>query len=157
MLRELSTDPYVPMTGSLPANADESAALAYIERQRHRLAASAGYPFCVALRSDDSAVGTVGLWLDENDPTVATAGYSTSPRHRGRGYAASALLALADFAGGLPNLHRIDLYIESWNSPSLKTAGAAGFRFVAPAPHRRTSGGPRVDMLLYSLALRSSY
>lgn len=51
MLLDLSTDPYVPATGSLPANATPEEALAYIERQRDRLVTGAGYSFCAAVEA----------------------------------------------------------------------------------------------------------
>jgi len=37
MARELSTDPYVPMIGTLPANASEQQALEWVERVEHRI------------------------------------------------------------------------------------------------------------------------
>jgi hypothetical protein len=48
MVMDLSTDPYVPLTGSLQANANHEEALAYIERQHSRLATGDGYSFCIA-------------------------------------------------------------------------------------------------------------
>ena len=63
MLLDLSTDPYVPLTGTLPSHTDATGARAYIERQHGRLATGAGYSFCVARRTDGEAVGQIGLWL----------------------------------------------------------------------------------------------
>jgi hypothetical protein len=56
---ELATDPYLPLIGSLPASADADQALAFIERQRGRLAEGAGLSFAVADASTDVAVGTM--------------------------------------------------------------------------------------------------
>ena len=57
MLRDLATDPYVPLIGSLPANASEQEALDFIERQHNRLETGVGYSFCVAELADDTAFG----------------------------------------------------------------------------------------------------
>ena len=42
MVRDLSTDPYVPVTGPLVENATDQA-IEWIERQHNRLATGAGY------------------------------------------------------------------------------------------------------------------
>ena len=63
MLRDLATDPYVPLIGSLPANASEQDALDFIERQQNRLETGVGYSFCVAELASDTALGTAGLWI----------------------------------------------------------------------------------------------
>jgi len=55
------------------------------------------------------------------------AGYSVTPGERGRGLASAALTALACFAWTIPELHRIELYIEPWNTGSVRTAERAGF------------------------------
>ncbi|HEY0532409.1 MAG TPA: hypothetical protein VGD29_12525 [Actinoplanes sp.] len=59
MVMELATDPYLPLIGSLSASADADQALAFIERQRGRLAEGAGLSFAVADASTDVAVGTM--------------------------------------------------------------------------------------------------
>ena len=61
----------------------------------------------------------------------ATIGYSVAPAHRGRGIASSALKALTAFAWTIPTLHRIELYIEPWNSNSRRVAEASGFQRVS--------------------------
>jgi hypothetical protein len=48
MVRELSTDPYVPLIGTLPPNASEREARAYIDRQLGRLAEGRGLSFAIA-------------------------------------------------------------------------------------------------------------
>ena len=56
MVLELATDPYVPTVSSLNANADTEQALAWIERQRGRLAEGVGFSFCIAERKTGRAV-----------------------------------------------------------------------------------------------------
>ena len=82
MLRDLATDPYVPLIGSLPADASEQQALDFIERQHSRWTTGVGYSFCVADEVDGRALGTAGLWLGHLDLGRASAGYTVAPRAR---------------------------------------------------------------------------
>lgn len=113
MLLNLSTDPYLPLIGTLPADTDRAGALGYVERQHDRLVTGAGYSFCIALTTTDEAVGGAGLWLASIGQGRATAGYCIAPRYRGRGLAGQALRALTTFAWTLPEVQRVELYIEA--------------------------------------------
>lgn len=150
MVMDLSTDSYVPLTGSLPGRADREAATAYIERQRSRLTSGVGYSFCVADSHTDRALGTVGLWLDGLTGGLATAGYSVAPRARGRGIAGKALTALTTFAWSIEGLQRIELYVEPWKTASVRTAEVAGYGRSGAARKEQKLGGRRVEMLVYT-------
>ena len=151
MARELSTDPYVPLIGSLPANATQQEAQVWVDRQRGRLAEGAGFSFAIAEAETDRAVGGIGLWLAPIAAGRATAGYSVTPSARGRGIAAAALTALTSFAWSVPALHRIELYIEPWNVGSIKTAERAGYEREGLLRSHQEIGGRRRDMLLYAV------
>jgi len=153
MLRDLATDPYVPLIGSLPADASEQQALDFIERQHSRWTAGVGYSFCVADQADGRALGTAGLWLNELELGRASVGYTVAPRARRRGVAARALRALTTFGWTLPELFRIELHVEPWNLGSIRTAEAVGYVREGLLRSHQTIGGRRVDMLLYA-ALR---
>jgi len=150
MLRELSTDPYVPLIGSLPANASEQEAQDYVDRQRGRLAEGAGFSFAIAEADTDRAVGGIGLWLAALPYGRAMAGYSVTPSTRGRGLAAAALIAVTEFGWTIPALHRIELYIEPWNEGSVRTAERAGYEREGLLRSHQEIGGRRRDMLLYA-------
>ncbi|APU13177.1 MULTISPECIES: GNAT family N-acetyltransferase [Actinoalloteichus] len=150
MLQDLSTDPYVPDTGTLPGDAGRAEALAYIERQIGRLDSGAGYSFCVAAKDTDEALGTAGLNLGQLAAGRASAGYSVAPRHRGRGLAGQALIALTRFAWSVSGLHRVELYIEPWNRASWRTAELAGYVREGLLRSHQEIGGRRVDMYLYA-------
>jgi len=150
MVRELSTDPYVPLIGSLPANASEQQARDFIDRQRGRLAEGAGFSFAIADADTGQAVGGIGLWLAGLRQGRATAGYSIGPSARGRGLAAAALIAVTEFAWTIPALHRIELYIEPWNEGSVRTAERAGYQREGLLRSHQEIGGRRRDMLLYA-------
>lgn len=150
MARELSTDPYVPQTGSLPGNATSLEASAWVVRQQKRHAEGTGFSFTIARRSDDAAIGHCGLWLKELDEGHASAGYAVIPSMRNRGYAAEALTALTEFAWTLPGLHRVALLIEPWNTASRRTAERAGYHEEEVLARHRMIGGEGRDMVLYA-------
>jgi ribosomal-protein-alanine N-acetyltransferase len=150
MVQELSADSYVPLVGTLPSNATKQEAQDYIGRQRGRLAEGIGFSFVIAEAGTGRGVGGIGLWLAGLDNGRATAGYSVIPSARGRGIASAALTALTSFAWTIPELHRIELYIEPWNTGSVKTAERAGFQREGLLRSHQEIGGHRRDMLLYA-------
>lgn len=111
MVRELATDPYLPLIGSLPARADADAALAWIHRQHARLHEGIGFSFCI-VDEQDQPLGFAGLWTRGLPGGRATAGYAVRPSARGGGVAAAALEAVTAFGWTLAGLHRIELYVE---------------------------------------------
>jgi RimJ/RimL family protein N-acetyltransferase len=150
MAQELSTDPYVPLVGSLPANASREQARDWVDRQRGRLAEGYGFSFAIAEADTDLAVGGIGLWLTALAHGRATGGYSVIPSARGRGLASAALIALTSFGWTIPALHRIELYIEPWNAGSIGTAERAGYEREGLLRSHQEIGGRRRDMLLYA-------
>ncbi|KAA9162859.1 GNAT family N-acetyltransferase [Amycolatopsis acidicola] len=150
MVMDLATDRYVPDIGTLPAQADRAQALAWIARQHERLATGAGYGFCIADADTDEALGTVGLNVGSMIMGRISAGYSIAPRSRGRHGAGEALIAVTGFAWTLPDVHRIELYIEPWNTGSVRTAEFAGYEREGLMRSHHEIAGRRVDMLLYA-------
>lgn len=151
MLRDTSTDPHVPLIGTLPGNADAQDALAYIDRQHSRLVGGAGWSFCIADAATDAGVGQIGLWIGAIEHGRATVGYSTAPRFRRRGYTADALAALVEFAWTIDGLHRLEAYIEPWNAGSASTARAGGFEFEGTLRSHQEIDGRRRDMQLWAI------
>ena len=147
---ELAQDPYIPLISSIPSPCREDDAVEWILRQNGRFTSGAGYSFAVADSESDRAVGQIGLWLTYLPEGRATAGYLMAPAHRGQGRAADALAALAAFAWTIPELHRLELYIEPWNNASIRTAESAGFGREGLLRSYQTIGGVRRDMLLYA-------
>lgn len=150
MVMDLADDPYVPLTGTLPAHADHDDALRWLERQRGRLAERRGYSFAIADPDTDRALGQAGLWLTGLDAGRLSAGYGVAPAARGRGVAAVALRVLTVFAWSIPQAHRVELYIEPWNAASVRTAERAGYRREGLLRSHQLIGGERRDMVLYA-------
>jgi [ribosomal protein S5]-alanine N-acetyltransferase len=155
MVEELATDPYVPLIGSLPAHADTAAAAAWIGRQHARLAENIGFSFCIA-DEQDQPLGFAGLWTRGLPGGRATAGYAVRPSARGRGIATHALKALTAFGWTLPDLHRIELYIEPDNLASRRTAEHAGYLHEGVLRQHQEIGGTRRDMCLYAVLRENS-
>jgi ribosomal-protein-alanine N-acetyltransferase len=120
------------------------------DRQRGRLAEGTGFSFAIAEAGTGRGIGGIGLWLGALEHGRATAGYAVIPSSRGRGIACAALTALMSFAWTIPGLHRIELYIEPWNTGSVKTAERAGFKREGLLRSHQEIGGHRRDMLLYA-------
>ncbi|OSM43087.1 GNAT family N-acetyltransferase [Nesterenkonia sp. PF2B19] len=149
MARELSEDPYVPLIGTLPAHGSGEELTAWIRRQQGRHAEGTGFAFTIT-DADDTPVGHCGLWLRNLHQGRASAGYAITPSARGRGLAADALNALTRFGWSLEGLHRIELFIEPWNTASVRTAERAGYVREGLLCSHQEIGGRRRDMLLYA-------
>ena len=150
MLRNLASDPYHADIGSLRRDASDEEARAYIERQHSRLS-GAGWSFCIADPVTDEALGGTGLWLTGIDQGRASIGYAVAPRARGRGVARDALRAVTAFAWTVPEIHRLELFVEPWNAASLATARSGGYEREGLLRSYRELGGRRVDLVLLSL------
>ncbi|MCC9197587.1 GNAT family protein [Arthrobacter sp. zg-Y820] len=150
MARELSLDDYVPTIGTLPPRATADQALAWVERQRRHHVRGTGFAFCIADAESDRPLGQIGLWTRELAAGRAHAGYGVAPFARGRRVAASALLALLDFGWTIPGLHRVELFIEPWNTASTRSAEYAGFSREGLLRSHQEIAGERRDMLLYA-------
>ena len=150
---ECGADPYIPLIGSPPAFPTRDQALAWIDRQRGRLAEGAGFSFAIADVVTNEAVGAVGLWLRNLQAGRASAGYSVSPEQRGRGIARDALRAVTAFAWTIPEIHRVELYVEPWNVGSARTAESAGYQREGVLRSYLEIAGTRRDMVVYA-ALR---
>jgi ribosomal-protein-alanine N-acetyltransferase len=147
---ELGADPYVELIGTLVNQPTPEQALEWIRRQQGRLAEGRGLSFVIADRNSGTAVGTIGLWLQELSQGRASAGFSVVPRHRGRGVATDALGALLAFAWTIPGLHRVELYIEPWNTGSLRVAETSGFQREGLLRSHQEIGGSRRDMWVFA-------
>ena len=147
---EMGADPYIPLIGSLPPFPTDQQADEWIARQRSRYDEGIGLSFAIAEVDTGAAVGAIGLWLRHLAAGRATIGYAVSPAHRGRGIAAAALTALTGFAWTVPELHRIELYVEPWNTASQHVAEAADYHKEGLLRAHTEIGGARRDMLLYA-------
>ena len=150
MAMALARDPYVCAAGTLPPNAGEQEALAWVKRQLGRHSEGKGFSFTIEERQSGLAVGHCGLWLQHLAQGYASAGYAVVPELRGRGFAADALAALTSFGWTVPGLKRIELFIEPWNAASLRTAEHAGYAAAGIRRDYPLAAGERRDVRVYA-------
>lgn len=113
-----------------------------------RLYEEFGYgPYRVALRDQDLAVGTCGLFRREgfDDPDI---GWSILPEHCGKGYAYEAASAVLAYAFAEIGLTRVVAFISAQNRPSIGLARKLGLRYEREA---RLVGDDE-DVCLYSVS-----
>jgi ribosomal-protein-alanine N-acetyltransferase len=139
MAMDLSLDPYVPTIGTLPPHATLEQAQQWVARQQSRYTEGVGFSFAVIDVVQGRCAGFVGLWIRELSSGRAAVGYGVAPSFRGRKLATT-----------IPELHRIELYIEPWNTASSRTAEHAGYLREGLLKSHQEIGGQRRDMLLYS-------
>ena len=96
-------------------------------------------------------VEQIGLWLQIENQGRASIGYWIRPSARKRGYATDAISALAGWARTLPQLHRLELYVEPWNEGSWRAAERAGFEREGLMRSWQPVGGVHRDMFMYSM------
>lgn len=150
LVASVASDPLIPLITTVPTSGSPEDVAAYIRRQHDRLTDGAGYSFAVADRESDRGVGQIGLWTSQIDQGRASTGYWIAREHRGRGYARMALAALADWAFTLPEVARLELYVEPRNEASWRTAEACGFQREGLLRSWQRVGDRRRDMYMYS-------
>jgi RimJ/RimL family protein N-acetyltransferase len=160
MVVEASADPVIPLISSVPQCASVADAVAFVDRQRHRLQDGYGYSFVIAEIADpraapgddhDRGIGSIGLWLRDIDLGRASVGYWVVPSARGRRVAGRALAAVVAWAFDELAVARLELYVEPWNVASIRTAERAGFVREGRLRSWQDVGGERRDVDAYSL------
>jgi RimJ/RimL family protein N-acetyltransferase len=150
LVREASRDPYIPLITTVPSPWSEPAGVAFVERQWGRASARAGYPF-VVVGPGGRPVGSVGLWLRNLDQGRASLGYWVVASARGQGAAVAATGAVADWALRELRIPRLELWMEPWNTASVRTAERAGFRREGLLRGWQRIGEKRRDVFMYGL------
>ena len=150
LVQEASADPFIPLITTVPATGSAGEARAFITRQHGRSATGAGYSFAIAEHDTDRAVGQIGLWRDNIRHGRASIGYWILASQRRRGIAALALRAITEWGLGLPEVARLELYIEPWNTGSWRTAELVGYQREGLLRGWQEIDGTRRDMFMYS-------
>lgn len=151
LIASVASDPLIPLITSVPTVGSPENVAAYLDRQHRRLQEGAGYSFAIADLHTDEAVGNIGLWTDNIESGRATTGYWVAPAFRRRGYVSAALRALTVWALTMPEVERLELYVEPWNEGSWRAAEDAGYRREGLLRAWQRVGDARKDMFMYSV------
>jgi RimJ/RimL family protein N-acetyltransferase len=151
LVREASSDPYIPRLTTVPATYSDEAAEQFVRRQWERAAAGVGYPFVIADLDAGRPVGVMSLRMKDAPEGRASLGYWVVGSARGKGAASAALKAVTAWAFEELGIDRLELYVEPWNTASARTAEGAGFRREGLLRSWQRIGGERRDMTMYAL------
>ncbi|MGC5531949.1 GNAT family N-acetyltransferase [Streptomyces sp. SR-10] len=151
LVREASLDPYIPLITTIPPRYSDAAAEAFVRRQWERAATGAGYPFAIVRSRDRRPVGAIGLWLRDLPEGRASLGYWLTAPARGQGVARAALRTVTGWALRDVGVHRLQLFIEPWNTASARIAEDVGFRREGLLRGWQQVGDRRRDMTVYAL------
>jgi RimJ/RimL family protein N-acetyltransferase len=151
LVREASSDSYIPLITTIPSTYSQEAGEAFVRRQWERASTGAGYPFVIVRVEDGRPLGMVGLWLKEQGEGRASLGYWLAGPARGQGIAAEALRAVVRWALADLRIPRLELYVEPWNAASQRTAEHVGFQREGLLRSWQQVGEERRDMIMYSM------
>lgn len=149
LIQEASADEFIPVITTVPESYSPAEGLAFIDRQNFRLASGEGWSLAIVDAANQQAVGQIGLWISQLSKGRAEIGYWVAPSGRGSRAASHAVRLLSDWAFENLDVERLGLYIEPWNSASIKTAEYAGFNREALLKNWERVGGIPKDMWSY--------
>ena len=150
----VALDPLIPLVTTVPASGSAQDVAAYVARQQRRLADGVGFSFVIADLASDEPVGSIGLWTRDLDAGRASTGYWVGPAFRRQGYAGAALRTLTTWALTIPEVERLELYVEPGNVGSCRAAESAGYEREGLLRSWQRVGDTRRDMYVYSVVSR---
>src|SRR5688572_16521432 len=108
----------------------------------------------IALRPDDTLVGTVTLFHPDFLHRRAEIGYALGRAQWGHGYMQEALKAVLNYAFTVLNFHRIEADVDPRNAASIRTLERLGFQREGYLRERWHVNGEIQDALFYGLLRR---
>jgi [ribosomal protein S5]-alanine N-acetyltransferase len=148
------SDPQVMRYWSTLPIANTNAARKLIDEIDERFARHESLKWGVALRSDNTLIGTTTLHRVDFDNRRAEIGYALGSAHWGKGYMHEALQATLGYAFQILDLHRIEADVDPRNQSSIKTLERLGFQREGLLRERWQVGGEIQDSLFYGLLKR---
>jgi ribosomal-protein-alanine N-acetyltransferase len=105
----------------------------------------------IALRSDDTLIGSVTLFHLDFTHRRAEIGYALGRPYWGEGYMQETLRAVISYAFEVLNLHRIEADVDPRNAASIKTVERLGFQREGYLRERWQVNGEIQDAYFYGL------
>ena len=105
----------------------------------------------IALRADDTLIGSVTLFHPDFTHRRAEIGYALGRAFWGRGYMQETLRAILNYAFADLNLHRIEADVDPRNAASVRTLERLGFQREGYLRERWQVNGEIQDALFFGL------
>lgn len=150
LVEDASKDEFIPLMTTIPKNYSKEEGEAYIKRQWSRFETGIGYSFALEDIRINKAIGNIYVGAKEEDKERVSIGYWVLKSQRGKGTIQTVLKPVIEWLQKDLGIVRIELYIEPWNEPSLKTARALEFEEEGLLKSWQKIGGIRKDMIMFS-------
>ena len=133
---------------------DEANARLLLKGIQDSFAEKSLFQWGLALKTDNSVIGTCTLAGLDVSNRRAELGYALGHDHWGRGYMREALETLLDFAFTTLNLRRLEADVDPRNEASIRTLVRLGFQKEGHLRERWDVNGELQDSLMYGLLQR---
>ena len=149
LIEEASADSFIPLLTTVPSTFTPEEGAAFIHRQLGRRLGGEGWSLAIHDDAGERAIGQIGLWLRNAHKGRAEIGYWVVASARGSGLAASATRLLSEWALENLDVSRLSLFIEPWNTASIRTAESAGYEREGLLKSWERVDGVAKDMLSF--------
>jgi ribosomal-protein-alanine N-acetyltransferase len=145
------SNPEVMRYWSTPPLPDRSAASKLISEIHEGFERRELLKWGIALRSEDTLIGSVTLFHLDFTHRRAEIGYALGRPYWGKGYMQETLRAVISYAFEVLNLHRIEADVDPRNAASIRTVERLGFQREGYLRERWQVNGEIQDALFYGL------
>ena len=145
------SDPEVMRYWSTPPLADRNAASKLVSEIHESFKRRELLKWGIALRRDDTLIGSVTLFHPDFTHRRAEIGYALGRAHWGQGYMQETLKAVLTYAFEVLEFHRIEADVDPRNVASIRTLESLGFQREGYLRERWQVNGEIQDALFYGL------
>ena len=145
------SDPEVMRYWSTPPLADRNAASKLVSEIHESFKRRELLRWGIALRKDDTLIGSVTLFHPDFTHRRAEIGYALGRAHWGQGYMHETLKAVLTYAFEVLEFHRIEADVDPRNVASIRTLERLGFQREGYLRERWQVNGEIQDALFYGL------
>jgi RimJ/RimL family protein N-acetyltransferase len=145
------SNPEVMRYWSTPPLPDKSAASKLISEIHDGFAHREILKWGIALRADDTLIGSVTLFHLDFTHRRAEIGYAQGRAYWGKGYMNETLMAVLSYAFEVLEFHRIEADVDPRNAASVRTLERLGFQREGYLRERWQVNGEIQDAYLYGL------
>jgi len=145
------SDPEVMRYWSTPPLTDRNAASKLVSEIHESFKRRELLKWGIALRKDDTLIGSVTLFHPDFTHRRAEIGYALGRAHWGQGYMQETLKAVLTYAFEALEFHRIEADVDPRNVASIRTLERLGFQREGYLRERWQVNGEIQDALFYGL------